>query len=445
MKHLRIYRIFRIALAVARAMPRYWILFARDYFSRSSPDRDAWNRAHEVAADELRELALALEGGLIKVAQIAGSRADLLPKPFITKLSQFHDSVPPRAFEELRPLVEHELGTSLEDVFASVDPVPLGAASLAQVHRARLRDGSDVVIKIQYPEARRIFPVDLLMARRVAGLVQHMQSSLDLRSLAGEVTRFVEMELDFRREAASTARLGQILSQRSDVRVPKIREEYTRDRVIVMEYLEGTQVTHTDALCAAGHSLSEIARRVGGLYGAMLFEYGFFHGDPHPGNILVLSDGRIGLLDFGLCKELPDGFARLVAQMMVSALIGDGPAAIDAARELGFGIEDLRGDHLRSLMLRVVGDADEDDDLAEVLGSTKISKIPDDFALVLRTMILLNGLSHRLAPGRRLVQAELLKHLALGARANAKARADGYAISATRSSVGSSGTISDRV
>lgn len=444
MKHLRIYRILRIALAVARAMPRYWVLFAREYFSVRPPAREAWNRAHEAAADELRELALALEGGLIKVAQIAGSRADLLPKPFITKLSQFHDSVPPRPFEELRPLVERELGTSLEDVFASVDPVPLGAASLAQVHRAQLLDGTDVVIKIQYPEARRIFPVDLLMARRVAGLVQHMQSSLDLRSLAGEVTRFVEMELDFRREAASTDRLGRILSQRSDVRVPKIHEEYARDRVIVMEYLEGIQVTHTQALGAAGHSLSEVARRVGGLYGSMLFEYGFFHGDPHPGNILVLPDGRIGLLDFGLCKELPDGFARLVAQMMVSALIGDGPAAIDAARELGFGIEDLRGDHLRSLMLRVVGDADEDDDLAEVLGSTKIDKIPDDFALVLRTMILLNGLSHRLAPGRRLVQAELLKHLALGARANQAAQADRYAVSAAGSSVGSSGTISDR-
>lgn len=423
MKRFRIYRVLRIARAVLSALPRYWLLIVRDRFSPGSTTRQQWGAAHETAAEHLRQLALDLEGGLIKVAQIGGSRADLLPKPFITKLSQFHDAVPARPFEDLRTMVEEELGAPIGEVFASIDPEPLGAASLAQVHRARLTTGEDVVVKIQYPEARRIIPLDLLMARRVAGLVQHMQSSLDLVSLAGEVTHFVEMELDFRREAASTMRIREMLADRDDVRVPRVYDAFTRDRVLVLEYIDGIQVTRTEALREAGHSLSAVARRVGGLYGSMLFEYGFFHGDPHPGNLLVLPGGRIGLLDFGLCKELPRGFSRLVAQMMVSALIGDGPAALEAARELGFGIEDLRPEHLRSLMLRVVGDSDEDDDLVEVLGETKIDEIPDDFALVLRTMVLLNGLSHRLAPGRRLIQAELLQHLAEGARAPAQSTA----------------------
>jgi ubiquinone biosynthesis protein len=187
--------------------------------------------------------------------------------------------------------------------------------------------------------------------------------------------------------------------------------------VIVMEYLEGIQVTRTQALRAAGHKLSDVGRRVGELYGAMLFEYGFFHGDPHPGNLLVLPDGRIGLLDFGLCKELPANFANLVAQMMVAALIGDSDAALQAASALSFDIEEIRPDHLRSLMLSIMGDSDGGDDLASVLGATRIRHIPSDFALVLRTMLLLNGLSHRLAPGRRLVQGELIKHLAAGAQA----------------------------
>jgi ubiquinone biosynthesis protein len=231
-----------------------------------------------------------------------------------------------------------------------------------------------------------------------------------------EVTRFIEMELDFRREAQSTQRLGRILAARGDVRVPRIHEEYTRDRVIVMEYLDGIQVTRTQALRDAGHKLSEIGRRVGGLYGAMLFEHGFFHGDPHPGNLLVLPDGRIGLLDFGLCKELPADFATRVAEMMVAALIGDSDGALRAASALSFDIEQVRPDHLRSLMLAVMGDSDGGDDLARVLGATRIRQIPSDFALVLRTMLLLNGLSHRLAPGRRLIQAELIKHLAAGAQ-----------------------------
>lgn len=417
MRDFRVFRVLRVALALARVLPRYWRLLAIERFSGRPAEQDAWDAAHRRAAAEIRRLALALRGGFVKVAQIAGARADVLPKPFIEELSQFHDDVPPRPFDVLRTTIESELAAPLDAVFASVDERPLGAASLAQVHRARLRDGSDVVIKVQYPEARRIFPLDLRLARWVAGLIQSMQSVIDLKSLAVEVTRFVEMELDFRREAQSTERLGKILAPLGNVRTPRIHPEYTRDRVIVMEYLEGIQITRTAALRAAGHRLSDVARRVGSLYGGMIFEYGFFHGDPHPGNLLVLADGRIGLLDFGLCKELPPNFARSVARMMVSALIGDGPETLAAARELGFDIGDVAPEKLRSLMLRLFGDSADDGDLLQVLGGTRIRRIPEDFALVLRTMILLNGLSHRLAPGRRLLQGELLKHLAAGAQA----------------------------
>lgn len=417
--HLRrqpAYRILRIGLALAWVLPRYWVLLARERLGRPAPDA-AWQRAHRAAARQIHRLALALEGGLIKAAQIGGARADLLPKPFIDELSRFHDDVPARPLAELTPMLEAELGAPLAAVFDHIEPQALGAASLAQVHRARLRDGRDVVVKIQYPEARRIIPLDLAMLRRVVGLVQRMQASVDLRSLVGEITRFVELELDFRREADSTRRLGAVLAGRADVRVPRIHDQYTRDRVLVMEFLDGIQVSRTAELRAAGHSLSAVARRVGDLYGAMLFELGFFHGDPHPGNLLVLPDRRIGLLDFGLCKELPPAFAARVAEMLVAALIGDGDAALRAAAALGFDIDTVRPDHLRTLVFTLVGDADGSEDLAAVLGATRIRRIPDDFGLVLRTMLLLNGLSHRLAPGRRLIQAKLLEHLAAGARA----------------------------
>ncbi len=416
LRPLPAWRVLRIALALARVLPRYWLLLARERLGRPAPAA-AWDRAHAAAARQIHRLALALEGGLIKAAQIGGARADLFPRPFIDELGRFHDDVPPRPFAALAPLVEAELGAPLATIFAAVDPVPLGAASLAQVHRARLRDGSDVVIKIQYPEARRIIPLDLALLRRVAGLIQRLQRSLDLRSLVTEITRFVELELDFRREAASTQRLAALFADRPDVRVPRICEAYVRDRVLVMEYLDGIQVARVAALRAAGHVPSEVARRVGALYGEMLFERGFFHGDPHPGNLLVLADGRIGLLDFGLCKELPPRFATRIAEMLVAALIGDGDAALRAAAALDFDIAALRPEHLRRLVLAIVGDADGGDDFGAVLAATRIRRIPDDFGLVLRTMLLLNGLSHRLAPGRRLIQAELLKHLAAGARA----------------------------
>ena len=323
--------------------------------------------------------------------------------------------MPPRPFERLRPIVERDLGRSLASVFACVDPEALAAASLAQVHRATLHDGREVVIKIQYPEVRRIMPLDLDMLRLTVRLASLLQRQFDLQSIVTEVTRFVKLELDFRREARSTERLARILADDPEVRVPAVHGELCGENVLVLEYLEGIQVTHRDALLRAGHKLPDVARRIGALYGAMIFEHGFFHGDPHPGNLLVLPDGRIGLLDFGLCKELPDGFARHVALMMIAAMVGNTEEAKDAAAKLGFETDAIRGDHLRSLLLKMIGDSDGDDGIVDIVTESRIRRIPEDFGLVVRTLILLNGLSHRLAPGRRLIQGELLQHLAQGA------------------------------
>jgi ubiquinone biosynthesis protein len=415
LRQLRPVRLLRVALGVARVLPRYLVLQARARTRRFRPTPAEWTRAHDAAAREIEQIALSLAGAFVKAAQVLGARADFLPAPFIDRLSQFHDAVPPRPFASLAPLVERDLGRPLDEVFATVEPEALAAASLAQVHRATLRDGSRVVLKIQYPEIHRIIPLDLGMLRRVVALVARVQRRIDLRSLVREVTRFIELELDFPREVESTERLARTLADVPEVVVPRVYRELCGERVIVLEYLEGIPVARTAELAAAGHLLPAVARRIGGLYGAMIFEHDFFHGDPHPGNLLVLPDGRIGLLDFGLCKELPPGFARLVAQMMVSAMIGDAPASLAAAEQLGFDVTAIRPEHLRSLMLMTVGDSDGDAGLLEILGDTQVRKIPEDFALVARTLVLLNGLSHRLVPGRRLLQAELLQHLAAGA------------------------------
>jgi ubiquinone biosynthesis protein len=127
LKRVRAYRVLRIGLALAWALPRYWILMARGLLGRPASPQ-AWNRAHEAAAEQIRRLAIALEGGLIKAAQIGGARADVLPRPFIEKLSQFHDNVPARPFETLAPVIEAELGAPVDEIFASVDRQPLGRA-----------------------------------------------------------------------------------------------------------------------------------------------------------------------------------------------------------------------------------------------------------------------------------------------------------------------------
>ena len=416
-RHLRVVRVLRVTLALVRVVPRYAWLLARDRSGRRPATEADWQRTHRAAAREVKHVALGLAGAFTKAAQILGARADFLPAPFIEELSQFHDAVPPRRFETLAPLVERDLGRPLGEVFASIDREALAAASLAQVHRATLHDGSEVVVKIRYPEIPEIIPLDLGMLRRVVAIVQRLQRRIDLRALVTEVTRFIELELDFPREARSTERLAKQLAEQPDVVIPRVYSALCGANVLVLEYLEGIQVARTQELVAAGHKLPHIARKIGALYGTMIFRQGFFHGDPHPGNLLVLPDGRIGLLDFGLCKELPPGFAREVATMMVSSMIGDSRAAFAAAERLGFDVASMRPENLRSLMLMTVGDSDGEAGFLEILGETSVARIPEDFALVGRTLILLNGLSHRLAPGRRLVQAELLQHLAAGAAA----------------------------
>jgi ubiquinone biosynthesis protein len=410
-------RILRVTLGLARVLPRYVWLLGRDRSGRWPTTEADWLRTHRAAAREVKQVALGLAGAFTKAAQILGARADFLPAPFIEELSQFHDAVPPRRFEALAPLVERDLGRPIDEVFASIEREALAAASLAQVHRATLRDGSQVVVKIRYPEIPEIIPLDLGMLRRVVAIVQRLQRRIDLRALVTEVTRFIELELDFAREARSTERLAKQLGDVPGVVVPRVYAGLCGENMLVLEYLAGIQVARTEDLVAAGHKLPDVARRIGALYGTMIFGQGFFHGDPHPGNLLVLPDGRIGLLDFGLCKELPPGFARQVATMMVSSMIGDSHAAFAAAEQLGFEVASLRPESLRSLLLMTVGDSDTEAGFFEILGETSLRRIPEDFALVGRTLILLNGLSHRLAPGRRLIQAELLQHLAAGAAA----------------------------
>ena len=213
-RHLRVVRVLRVAWGLLRIVPRYSLLIRRNQTRRFQTTPADWDRVHLAAAREIKHISLSLAGAFTKAAQIGGARADILPAPFIDELSQFHDAVPPRPFESLSGIVERDLGGRLEDVFATIDTEALAAASLAQVHRATLHDGREVAVKIQYPEIRRIIPLDLAMMRRVVALIQRLQDWMDLRTLVNEVTRFIELELDFEREVRATERLGDLLAPR---------------------------------------------------------------------------------------------------------------------------------------------------------------------------------------------------------------------------------------
>ncbi len=404
-------RVSAIARSVAAALGRYEWLQLRERLGRPAAPA-AWERAHERTAGALHDLGIDLAGLFVKVCQVAGARADVFPAPFARRLGRFHDRVPPRPFAVVRPWIERELGRPLDALFAQVDETPLAAASLAQVHRATLRDGARVVLKVQYPEIAGLARVDLASLRRAVRVVARLEPSFDFRSIVEEVAEFVALELDFAREAATTERIREAFAGDPTVRVPRVYREHCTGKLLVLEYLDGIKITDLERLSAAGVDLRAAATRVAGIYARMIFEHGFFQADPHPGNLLVLPDGAIGLLDFGLAKELPAGFGRAVAAMIVHGLAGNAAGAVAAARAAGFEVADGSPAALVALILAFMGDREGETGLRDLLRETPVSRVPSHFGLIARVMLLLNGLSHVLAPGEMAIQRAFVEVLA---------------------------------
>jgi len=403
LRHNRAYRIFRASLAIFVIALRYLFLSLRRKLPLVAPSARSWDRAHARTGRQIYRLTSRLGGVFVKVGQVLGARADVFPESFVAPLRRLHDKMPPRPFSKLRGYVEEQLGRPIEEVFEQVDEKPLAAASLAQVHRARLLSGDDVVLKIQYPEARRLLPVDLRSLRRAVPVVRRLSGGLDLRSLADEIEEFVGLELDFVREADSTERVRSAFPENGAVRIPRVYRECSNQRLLVLEYIDGTPIADVDRWRANDIEPRRVAEQLAELYCTMIFEHGFFHGDPHPGNILVLRDGAVALLDFGLAKELPAGFSSGVATMFVKGMAGDAAGAAQAARSIGFEISaDDAGEFLQVIRM-MLGDYGGPDRALDLLKSGALEHVPAHFTLIVRALVLLNGLSHMLVPGERII------------------------------------------
>src|SRR5258706_1907371 len=269
MRRFRLYRVVRTALVIAVVAIRYAWLQRRDRWKRWKPSAEAWDRAHRKTGAAIYRLATRMGGAFIKLGQVLGARADVLPPAFVAPLRGLHDNVPARPFAKLRAHVERELGKPLADAFAEIDPVPIAAASLAQVHRATLASGERVVVKIQYPEARRLFPIDLKSLRMAVRVARWLNRKLDLRPLANELAEQIALELDFEREAASTERIRANVAGDPDVVVPRVY--VATGKLLVLEFLEGTPLSAVEKLRARGVDLGSVARRVAALYARMIF------------------------------------------------------------------------------------------------------------------------------------------------------------------------------
>lgn len=365
---------------------------------------------HRRSAQLAYDTATRLQGLLIKSCQFLGTRADILPREYVEILSQLHDRVPPRPAAEMIAAIESELRRPCSELFSDFDPTPLASASLAQVHRGRLHDGREVAVKVQYPEIAGLVEIDLANLRFLVGILARIERNFDLRFVLREVSKYVRLELDFEHEAQNAERIRANLRQRSDVIVPRVLRELSTKKVLVMEYVGGTKVTDLAGLEAAGIDKQDVARLLSEVFCHQILVDGFFHADPHPGNILVQPGPRLVLLDFGLAKDFPPGFALGVAQLTGAIIAQDKAAIAEAFAALGFRTKNGDSDSLLALGDAFLGQAvrkgkayaDRElmetfsEDLAAALRANPIVEAPSDLLLVARVMGLLSGIGKQL-------------------------------------------------
>src|SRR5215469_11046416 len=425
----RVFRTARTAVLAARVYASYKMPEIFDKIRRINPDQRDLSSTHDKNAWMIYRNAIALRGLMIKLAQVIGTRSDVFPPEYVKVLSQCHDAVPARAWDEIAPVLEAELGRNLDDVFASFERVPVAAASLAQVHRATLKSGEPVAVKIQYPDIAEVVRTDLANTERLCAIYERFDPQpIELMPLLKEMQKHLALELDFRREVESAERIAELFKDDPAVRVPKIDHALSSGRVITMEFLSGIKPTDKAGLETAGIDPADVVQELMRIYSTMILARGFFQADPHPGNIFVnplrTQSGRIVphfvLLDFGLSKELPDGFGYGLFNLMFSLMTTNEGAMVRAFGELGF--ETKNGDPSTLLLVAKAmnrrsrggqfrGEFTNEvtEDLFNTIRENPVVKVPSDFVLVGRAFSLLSGIAHTLGG-----QANVLNAMAPG-------------------------------
>jgi ubiquinone biosynthesis protein len=271
----------------------------------------------------LRDLLDELGPTFVKFGQLLSTRPDVVPPDIIAELRGLQDDVRPFPFEQAERVIVEELGNSIDRLFLEFEREPVAAASIGQVHRAVLPNGKRVAVKVQRPGAPRQIEADLVLLYQAARLVKervHALDFIDAHALIDEFARQIRQELDYRLEGRNAQTFHRNFAGDPHVHVPKVYWTYTRTRVLTLEWLEGTQLADVDRLPLSLEERRDLAYRVAETWMAMIFRHGFFHGDPHPANILILEEaGTIGLVDFGAVGKLTDDDMTKLTRIFIDA------------------------------------------------------------------------------------------------------------------------------
>lgn len=333
MAHLRtfiiIWRLLPLALSFRRDFRR-WIV------GGVPAQRDS--AFHQRRAAHLVATLVTLGPTFVKLAQVFGSRPDVIPDPYLTALGTLTDRVPPVPFDDIERELITSYGQHPDEIFEGLGREPLAAGSLGQVYRARY-DGAEVVVKVLRPGVENLVAMDIRAVRRLLDIVSARWSNPHLKGFRVVVNEFslrIAEEMDFRQEAAYATTIGESFANNPRVLIPKIVPALTRQRVVVMEYMQGTRVDLLAALIAEGSIEGEkVVEAVVEAYIQMMLVDGLFHADPHPGNLLVTDDGRLVLLDFGMVVRVDPMLRQQLIRTALAAVSRDADGVIRGFFELG--------------------------------------------------------------------------------------------------------------
>ena len=346
----------------------------------------------------------------VKFGQVLSTRADILPNSVLFELQKLQDTVKPMPAGVAQAIVERELGAPVSEVFTRFDPEPLGSASIGQVHRAVLRDGEVVAVKVQRPEAPSRVESDLELMREFADFLDRRfgrRIFVDVRGLVAEFETVIRRELDYTAEAENARRFAVNFAE-TPVVIPQVHLEYSTSRVLTLEYIEGTRFRDIQPLLLSPSERRRVASMGADAIFKMAFEDGFFHGDPHPGNLILTTQGELALLDFGMVGYMSRGDIEALSRLFIAVVQRDAAAALRGLESLGvrFAAE-VRGDlerDLREFLNKYsslsVGEVTLGQALSELISLARRYRlrVPPVFPLLTKALVTAEGLARAIDP-----------------------------------------------
>ena len=404
-------RIWWLALRLSAGL--WWDGKRWTYPGGPTPERRS-RRARRRARWLTREF-LALGSAFIKLGQLLSARPDVLPPELVEELASLQDQVPAFPFAVVQALLEEELGERCAEII-DLEELPLGSASLAQVHRASLRSGRQVVLKVQRPGLETLFRLDLEVLQQLAAVVQRHPRwgrGRDWVGIAQECRRVLLRELDFRLEAEHAARFRQQFLDDPGIRIPAVVWELSSRRVLCLDYVPGIKINDREALLAAGIVPAAVAEKGAASYLQQLVRFGFFHADPHPGNLAVAPDGTLIYYDFGMMGQLSGRLRSRLGRMVRAAAARDASTLVKELQASGVIAPEADPGPVRRLVRVMLNDALTPPFSANVL--QKLSgdlydlvygqpfRVPPELIFVMRALSTFEGVGRSLDPGFSLV------------------------------------------